>query len=60
MIAGTESLDSYDDFVAEWEAAGGKALEEAATAWYRENPELVEAARESTSPYNEIFGYTIN
>ncbi len=60
VIAGTESLDSYDDFVAEWEAAGGKALEEAATAWYRENPELVEAARESTSPYNEIFGYTIN
>lgn len=60
IIAGTESLDNYDDFVAEWEANGGKELEDAATAWYRANPELVEAARKSTSPYNEIFGYAID
>ncbi len=59
VIAGTESIDSYDDFVAEWEAAGGLELEEAATAWYKANPGLVEAARNSTSPYNEVFGYTI-
>ncbi|HPY43605.1 MAG TPA: extracellular solute-binding protein [Clostridia bacterium] len=59
VIAGTETLDSYDDFVKEWESAGGLALEEAATAWYHENPELVNAARESTSPYNAIFGYDI-
>lgn len=60
VIAGTESLDGYDDFVAEWEASGGLELEQAATAWYHENPELVQAACESTSPYNEVFGYTIN
>ena len=60
VIAGTESLDSYDDFVAEWEASGGKELEDAATEWYRANTELVEAARKSTSPYNEIFGYAID
>lgn len=60
VIAGTESLDTYDDFVAEWEAAGGLAVEEAATEWYHANPELVEAARKSTSPYNEVFGYSIN
>ncbi|MGI6654058.1 MAG: hypothetical protein ACOX55_08100 [Christensenellales bacterium] len=59
VIAGTETLDSYDDFVKEWEEAGGLALEEAATAWYHANPELVNAARESTSPYNAIFGYEI-
>ena len=59
VIAGTESLDTYDDFVAEWEAAGGKALEDAATEWYHANPDLVEAARKSTSPYNDVFGYTI-
>ncbi len=59
VIAGIETLDSYDDFVKEWESAGGLALEEAATAWYHENPELVNAARESTSPYNAIFGYDI-
>jgi len=59
VIAGTESLDGYDDFVKEWESAGGLALEEAATAWYHENPDLVNAARESTSPYNAIFGYDI-
>jgi hypothetical protein len=45
--------------VKEWEEAGGLALEEAATAWYHANPELVNAARESTSPYNAIFGYEI-
>ncbi|MGN0802638.1 MAG: hypothetical protein ACI4MF_08605 [Candidatus Faecivicinus sp.] len=60
VIAGTESLDSYDSFVEEWEAAGGLALEEAATAWYHENPDLVKAACESSSPYNEVFGYVIN
>ncbi len=59
VIAGTESLDSYDDFVAEWEAAGGLELEEAATAWYKANPELVAASCKSVSPYSEIFGYTI-
>ncbi len=59
VIAGTESLDTYDDFVAEWEAAGGKELEDAATEWYHANPDLVDAARKSTSPYNEVFGYTI-
>ena len=60
VIAGTESLDTYDDFVAEWEAAGGKAVEDAATEWYHANPDLVDAARKSTSPYNDVFGYTIN
>ncbi|MDD6041178.1 MAG: hypothetical protein PUD63_08330, partial [Clostridia bacterium] len=60
IIAGTESLDNYDDFVAEWEVSGGKELEEAATEWYRANTALVEAARKSTSPYNEIFGYAID
>ncbi len=59
VIAGTVSLDGYDDFVAEWEAAGGKELEDAATEWYHANPDLVESARKSTSPYNEVFGYTI-
>lgn len=59
VIAGTESLDGYDAFVQEWEGAGGLALEEAATAWYHEHPELVNAARESYSPYNKIFGYDI-
>lgn len=59
VIAGTETLDNYDDFVAEWEAAGGLELEEAATAWYKANSALVAASCESTSPYNEIFGYTI-
>ena len=59
IIAGTESLDTYDDFVAEWEASGGLALEQAATEWYHAHPELVQAARESYSPYNDIFGYTI-
>ena len=59
VIAGTESLDTYDDFVAEWEANGGLALEQAATEWYHENPELVEAARQSKSPYNDLFGYSI-
>ena len=60
IIAGTESLDNYDDFVAEWEVSGGKELEEAATEWYRANTDLVEAARKSTSPNNEIFGYAID
>ncbi len=60
VIAGTESLDNYDSFVAEWESAGGLALEEAATNWYKENPELVNAARESYSPYSEVFGYAID
>lgn len=60
VIAGTESLDTCDDFVAEWEAAGGKALEDAAIEWYHAHPELVDAARKSTSPYNDVFGYTIN
>lgn len=60
VIAGTESIDSYDSFVAEWEASGGLELEQAATEWYRANPELVEAACKSTSPYNEIFGYAID
>lgn len=58
VIAGTASLDDYDAFVAEWEASGGKELEEAATVWYREHPELIEAAMSSNSPYAEIFGYT--
>ncbi len=60
VIAGTESIDSYDDFVAEWEASGGVELEAAATEWYHANPGLVEMARESYSPYNSIFGYEIN
>lgn len=59
VIAGTESIDTYDDFVAEWEAAGGLELEEAATAWYKANPDLVAASCKSVSPYSEIFGYTI-
>ena len=59
VIAGAESIDSYDDFVAEWEASGGLELEAAATEWYHANPELVEMARESYSPYNSIFGYEI-
>lgn len=59
VIAGAESLDDYDDFVAEWEAMGGLELEEAATNWYHDNPELVVAACQSTSPYNSIFGYEI-
>lgn len=58
IIAGTASLDDYDSFVAEWEASGGKELEEAATVWYREHPALVKAAMSSNSPYAEIFGYT--
>lgn len=61
VIAGTVELDdSYDDFVTEWEEAGGLELEQAATEWYHNNPDLVEAACNSVSPYAEYFGYTIS
>lgn len=59
VIAGTESLDTYDAFVEEWEASGGLELEAAATEWYHNNTELVEAACNSYSPYSEYFGYVI-
>lgn len=59
VIAGTETLDSYEDFVAEWEANGGLEMETAANEWYKANPELVQSACESTSPYAELFGYVI-
>lgn len=58
VIAGTASLDTYDSFVAEWEAAGGLAIEKAATQWYHSHADLVAASRQSISPYAEIFGYT--
>ncbi len=58
VIAGTASLDDYDSFVAEWEAAGGLELERAATEWYHANPELVAASSQSISPYAELFGYS--
>ncbi|MBS5585136.1 MAG: extracellular solute-binding protein [Clostridiales bacterium] len=57
VIAGTESLDSYDEFVASWEAAGGLELEAGATEWYAANPDLVDAAMHSVSPYADLFGY---
>lgn len=59
VIAGTESLDSYDDFVASWEAAGGLELEAGATEWYAANEGLVDAARNSESPYTDMFGYQL-
>lgn len=58
VIAGQESLDNYDSFVAEWEASGGTELLEGAQEWVDANPELAKAGRESFSPYAEIFGYT--
>ena len=60
IIAGTETLeDSWDDFVAEWEASGGLELEEQATEWYHNNPDLVAAGQSSYSPYASVFGYEI-
>lgn len=58
VICGSRSLDEYDDFVAEWEAAGGLEIEAAINEWYQANSDLVKAGYESISPYSEIFGYT--
>lgn len=58
VICGTRSLDEYDAFVAEWEAAGGLEIEAAINEWYQANPDLVAAGYKSISPYAEIFGYT--
>lgn len=60
VIAGTESIDTYSDFVAEWESSGGIELMEGATEWYKANPELAQAGRSSVSPYAELFGYTFD
>ena len=60
VIAGAEDIDTYDDFVAEWEASGGIELMEGATEWYKANPELAEAGRSSVSPYAELFGFTFD
>ena len=61
IIAGTESLeDSWDEFVAEWEASGGLELEEQATEWYHNNPDLAAAGQSSYSPYASVFGYEIH
>lgn len=60
VIAGTETLDSYDAFVREWEASGGLELLEGANEWYQNNPELAAAGYASTSPYAELFGFSFN
>lgn len=60
VIAGAEELDTYADFVDEWEASGGIALMEGATEWYKANPDLAEAGCSSVSPYAELFGYTFD
>ncbi|WP_238555731.1 hypothetical protein [Paenibacillus alvei] len=33
-ISGTESLDNYDQFLAEWHAQGGADMVKAANEWY--------------------------
>ena len=58
VIAGTETLDTYDEFVEEWKASGGDELIEGANEWYKANPELAAAGCSSVSPYAELFGYT--
>ncbi|MBR0464640.1 MAG: extracellular solute-binding protein [Clostridia bacterium] len=61
IIAGTEDLESsWDDFVTEWEQSGGLELEQGATEWYHNNPDLVAAGQSSYSPYASVFGYEIN
>ena len=37
IITGKQSLDSYDDYVAEWLAMGGDILTQEANDWYAEN-----------------------
>ncbi len=36
VITGAESLDNYDEFIAEWDAAGGSAVTEEVNAWYKD------------------------
>ena len=46
--------------MAEWEASGGLELEEQATEWYHNNPDLAAAGQSSYSPYASVFGYEIH
>lgn len=55
VIAGTESLDSYDELVTRWEEAGGLLLEQGYTEWAAANPELVAECASADSPYVELF-----
>lgn len=55
VVAGTESLDHFDDFLAGWEADGGLEIEEAAAEWAADNEGLVEAALSAPPIYKDLF-----
>lgn len=55
VIAGTESIDTYDDFLAGWEAAGGLEYEAGAQKWYDNNLELAQKALEAVPAYRSLF-----
>lgn len=56
VIAGTESIDSYDSFLESWEQAGGLEYEAGAQEWYDSNPEIIELALASEPAYKSVFG----
>lgn len=58
VIAGTESLDSYDEFVASWEAAGRPRIGSGRDRMVRRQPRSRgRHAMHSVSPYADLFGY---
>lgn len=55
VIAGTQPVDSYDEFLKSWEEAGGLEMEAGAQKWYDENPEVVEMALATQPSYKDIL-----
>ena len=56
VIAGTESIETYDEFLQSWEQAGGLEYEAGAQEWYDNNSEIIALAMESEPAYKSVFG----
>jgi len=55
VIAGTEPVSSYDDFLRSWEQAGGLEYEQGAQEWYDSNQDIVKLALEAKPSYLDLF-----
>lgn len=55
VIAGTQSVDSYDEFLKSWEQAGGLEYEAGAQKWYDSNADIIKMGLEAEAAYKDIF-----